>query len=529
MNSSGVILSRATKQVLVPHDKVRALLPNARVIKYNGGTYAVLPHTPRTQIQLRAAGIDVPAPILFHYDWNSADGGQPFQIQKDTAALATSHQRSYILNDMGTGKTRSALWSWRYLNETGSAQKLLVVAPLSTLKFVWLREVMLTMPEYKAVVLHGSKDRRLELLAGDYDIYIINHDGLKTVVTELHNRTDIDCLIIDELAVYRNNSQRSKQMRDFARRFVWVMGMTGRPMPNAPTDVWAQAKILTPQLVPKYFRHAQSQLMVKVDQFRWVPKEGAVEQALQWMQPSVRYSLDDVVELPDAIYRTMRVDMSPEQERVYRKLANEFAVMVQQQQLTAVNAGVAFNKLLQVGAGYVYSNNPQYVTLDSTPRKDVLLQIIDEAPHKMIVFCPWRHLIHGLSALFTENEIDHAVIHGEITHREEIFDAFQNTTQYKVLLAHPQTVHHGLTLTAATTIVWYSPVTSLDVYEQANARIRRVGQREKQLFLHLQGTPVEQKVYGMLRRKQRVQDEFLQMIKTAMTLDGDLTWQKEME
>ena len=165
MNSSGVILSRATKQVLVPHDKVRALLPNARVIKYNGGTYAVLPHTPRTQIQLRAAGIDVPAPILFHYDWNSADGGQPFQIQKDTAALATSHQRSYILNDMGTGKTRSALWSWRYLNETGSAQKLLVVAPLSTLKFVWLREVMLTMPEYKAVVLHGSKDRRLELLS----------------------------------------------------------------------------------------------------------------------------------------------------------------------------------------------------------------------------------------------------------------------------------------------------------------------------------------------------------------------------
>ena len=193
---------------------------------------------------------------------------------------------------------------------------------------------------------------------------------------ELHNRHDIDCLIIDELAVYRNNSQRSKQMRDFARRFVWVMGMTGRPMPNSPTDVWAQAKILTPQLVPKYFRHAKTQLMLQVSQFKWVPKDGAIEQALAWMQPSVRYSLDDVVELPDAIYRTLSVEMTPEQTRVYRKLANEFAVMVQQQQLTAVNAGVAFSKLLQVGAGYVYSNNPQYVTLDSSPRKDVLLEII---------------------------------------------------------------------------------------------------------------------------------------------------------
>ena len=515
------IISRKTEQLLVPYDKVQALWPNARTIQHNGGTYAIFPHTPRTQIQLRAAGIEVPAPILFHYDWNSADGQKPFQIQKNTAALATSHQRSYVLNDMGCGKTRSALWSWRYLHETGSAQKLLVVAPLSTLKFVWLREVLMTMPEYKAVVLHGTKAKRLELLQGDYDIFVINHDGLKTIALELHERTDIDCLIIDELAVYRNNSIRSRQMRDFARRFVWVTGMTGRPMPNAPTDVWAQAKILTPQAVPKYFRHAKSQLMLQVSLYKWVPKDGAVERALSWMQPSVRYSLDDVVELPEAIYRTIDVDMSPEQTRVYRKLANEFAVLVQQQQITSANAGVALFKLLQVGAGYVYSNNPQYVTLDSTPRKEMLLEIIAESARKLIVFCPWRHLIDNLSALLTEKEIDHAVIHGDITHRETIFDAFQNTTQYKVLLAHPQTVHHGLTLTAANTIVWYSPVPSLEVYEQANARIRRPGQTQKQLFLHLQSTPVEQKVYGMLRAKQRVQDEFLHMIKTAMTVDGE--------
>ena len=528
MNFSPII-SRMTKQILVPYDQIQALWPHVQTIQHNGTQYAVLPHTPRTQIQLRAVGIEVPAPILFHYDWNSADGQTPFQIQKSTAALATSHQRSYVLNDMGTGKTRSALWSWRYLHETGAAKKLLVVAPLSTLKFVWLRELMLTMPEYKAVVLHGSKARRLELLNGDYDIYIINHDGLKTIALELHQRTDIDCLIIDELAVYRNNSQRSKRMRDFARRFTWVMGMTGRPMPNAPTDVWAQAKILTPQLVPKYFRHAKTALMLQVSQFKWVPKDGATEQAMAWLQPSVRYSLDDVVELPEAIYRTMQVEMSPEQKRIYTKLANEFAAMVQDRTITAANAGVALFKLLQVGAGYVYTTNPSYVSLDSTPRKDMLLEIIDESAHKLIVFCPWRHLIENLSTLLTENEIDHAVVHGETRHRETIFDAFQNTTQYKVLLAHPQTVHHGLTLTAATTIVWYSPVTSLEVYEQACARIRRPGQKHKQLFLHLQSTTVEQKVYGMLRQKQRVQDEFLQMIKTAMTVEGESTWSRPMD
>jgi SNF2 family DNA or RNA helicase len=529
MNSSEMIISRATKQILVPYNKVQSLLPRVRTVEHNGETYAVLPHTPRTQIQLRAAGIEAPAPILFHFDWNSADGQAPFQIQKNTAALATSYQRSFILNDMGCGKTRAALFSWRYLHETGAAQKLLVVCPLSTLRFVWLREIMLTMPEYKAVALHGSKEKRLELLAGDYDIYVVNHDGVKVIIKELHERNDIDCLVIDELAVYRNRSQRTLRMQSFAQRFTWVWGMTGRPMPNAPTDVFYQCKILTPNRVPKYFRHAQTQLMVQVNQYLWVPKKDAVEQAMAWMQPNVRYSLDDVVELPEAIYRTIDIDMSEEQTTIYRKLVNEFAVMVQDKQITAANAGVALFKLLQVAAGFVYTDNPQYVSLDSEPRKEKLLEIIDEAPHKLIVFCPWRHLIENLSVLLTEKKIDHAVVHGDTVKREEIFNAFENTSQYRVLLAHPMTTHHGLTLVAASTIVWYAPVTSLEVYEQSCARIRRPGQKHRQLFLHLQSTPVERKVYAMLRQKQRVQDEFLQMIKTAMTSDGESTWQSEME
>lgn len=516
---TSLIVSRPTQQLLVPYTApIRALWTDPPILEHRGQTYAVLPHTPRTQIQLRAAGIEAPAPILWHFDWKSADGEKPFQIQKDTAALATSHQRAYILNDMGTGKTRAALWAWYYLHKSGVAKKLLVVAPLSTLKFVWLREIGQTVPQIKAVVLHGTRDYRVEMLKSDADVFIINHDGLKTIYDQLQEKRDIDTMIIDELAVYRNNSMRSKQMRLFSQRFAWVWGLTGRPMPNAPTDVWAQCRIITPGSVPKYFRHAKSLLMQQVSQFKWVPREGAIEQALQWMQPSVRYSLDDVVELPEAIFRTVDVEMSPEQAIVYRRLANEFAVLIQQQKVTAANAGVALGKLLQVGCGYVYSSNPLYAALDSTPRQDVLLDVLTEASHKVIVFAPWRHLIDNLSVLFTKNEIDHAVVHGGTTKREEIFNAFQNTTRYKVLLAHPGCIHHGVTLTAATAIVWYSPVTSLEIYEQANARIRRVGQKQKQLFLHIQSTAVERRVYGLLRAKQKLQDEFLQLIKTSTTL-----------
>ncbi|HEX6825413.1 MAG TPA: DEAD/DEAH box helicase [Nitrospiraceae bacterium] len=512
------IVSKPNKVVLVPFDKVKALWPDAPTLDRNGTRLAVISHDPRSQIRLRAANIEVPAPILSYYDWEKGD---PFQVQKTTSALVTSFQRSYVLNDMGTGKTRAALWAWCYLHKARCAGKLLVVAPLSTLKFTWLREVFTIMPDVKAVVLHGSRAKRKELLAQNYQIYIINHDGLKTIADDLHKRLDIDTLILDELAVYRNNSQRSKMMRVFAKRFTWVWGMTGRPMPQAPTDVWAQCKILTPQNVPQYFRHARSLLMTQVSQYKWVPKVNAVDTALSWMQPSVRFALDDVVELPEMISRVSDVEMTEEQTRVYRRLSNEFAVMVNNKRITAANAGVAMNKLLQVGAGYVYTSNPQYVSLDSDPRKDTLLELIEEAPFKLIVFAPWRHLIHGLSELLTKHDIEHATIHGDIPRREQIFHDFQSTPKYRVLLAHPACIHHGVTLTAATTTIWYSPVTSLEIYEQANARIRRIGQKHKQQFFHLQGTAVERKIYSLLSGKQKLQDAFLAMIRTATQKNGE--------
>jgi SNF2 family DNA or RNA helicase len=511
--SNSFIVSKPNQSVLVPRAQVQELWPNAPWLTHKGRELSVLPHNPRTQIRLRAAGIEISAPILTYYDWLK---GLPFAIQRSTAALTTGNQRSYVLNDMGTGKTRAALWSWHYLHRAGCAGKLLIVAPLSTLKFTWQHEVISTLPGMRAAVLHGSKAQRLKLLRDDYDIYIINHDGLKVIAEELHQQDDIDTLVIDELAVYRNNSQRSKRMRQFAKRFTWVWGMTGRPMPQAPTDVWAQCQILTPHTVPKYFRHARSLLMTQVNQYKWVPKPNAIETALTWMQPNVRYSLDDVVELPEAISRTIDVEMTAEQTRVYRRLANEFVVMIENQRVTAANAGVAMNKLLQVGAGYIYSSNPQYAELDSSPRKDLLLELVEEAPHKVIVFAPWRHLIHGLSVLMLKEDVEHAVVHGDIPKRDQIFHDFQMTDKYRVLLAHPQCLHHGLTLTAATTIIWYSPTTSLEVYEQANARIRRYGQKHKQQFLHLQSTAVEKRIYRMLRDKQKLQDEFLAMIKTAM-------------
>jgi SNF2 family DNA or RNA helicase len=505
-----LIVSKAHKSLVVPRTPAVAnMFPDAARL----GPSCIVPHGLRESMLLRHIGFKVPNPMLAYYDWS---GGKPFAVQRTTCAMLTTNARGYVLNDMGTGKTKAALWAWDWLHTEGYAGKLLVVAPLSTLNFVWAREIFATLPHRHVAVLHGTKQDRLDGLQEPADIYIINHDGLRVIADELTARTDIDTLVLDELAVYRNNSARSKLMRKFATRFTWVWGMSGRPLPNAPTDVWAQCQIITPNSVPKYFRIARDMLMTRINQFKFVAKPDAVETAFSMMVPAVRFSLDDVVELPEVISRTIDVELSSQQKKVYMKLVNEFQVMVGEKQITAVNAGAALSKLVQAACGFVYTTHPEFVALDCKPRTDTLIDLISSAERKVLVFVPYRHALAELSNILTVEKIDHAVVHGDTKNRDQTFNLFQNTTKYHVLLVHPQVLAHGLTLTAASTIVWYCPpLGSLEVYEQANARIRRPGQKHKQQIIHIQSTAVERKLYTLLRSKQKIQDKFLALVEGA--------------
>ncbi len=504
-------ISKANKLLVVPRNgQTENLFPNAKPFN---GEQLLVPHELRETIMLRHLGWRVPNPINLYYDWR---GGRPFAVQRATVDLMTSHERCYVLNSMGTGKTKATLWAWDYLHGQGLCGKMLVVATLSTLNFVWARECFATLPHRKVQILHGTKKQRLERLNDkEAGIYVINHDGLRTIQAELSGRDDIDVLTLDELAVYRNNSDRSKAMRKFSAKFRWVWGLTGRPMPNAPTDVWAQAKIVTPHTVPKFFNQAQEMLMNKLDQYRYVPKPDAVDTAFKMLQPSVRYDLDAVVELPEVVYRTIDVPLSEKQKSTYAKLARDFKVMIDNKEITAVNAAVVMGKLLQVSGGWVYTGDKTVIDVDASLRHQMLIDLIEEAEQKVLVFAPYRHVVEGLSKVLEKAGIEHAVVHGDIHNRDQIFNLYQNTTKYKVLLAHPQCLAHGLTLTAADTIIWFMPIVSLDIYDQANARITRVGQKHRQQVLHLQSTPVEKKIYAMLRGKQKIQNALLELLGEA--------------
>ncbi len=510
-----LLLSHKHRALVLPfRQDIASLLPHAVQIDYQGQPHLAFHHGVEETKLLRNLDISAPAPIVEHYDWPGPK--RPFDVQVKTAAMLTMHDRAFVLNEMGTGKTNSALWAYDFLRKARLVKKMLVVAPLSTLNFVWRRAIMETLPNTKAVVLHGDRAKRLKLLKMDVDIYIVNHDGLNVIHKELARRPDIDIICIDEVGAYRNASAvRSKVAREvcMTRRRVW--GLTGSPTPNAPTDAYGISKLVTPGRAPKSFTQFRNDTMIQVSAFRWVPRKEATEVVAELLQPSVRFSLDDTVELPQMIPRPLDVEQGPRQRAVYKQMADQMAVLLHEGQVTAANGGVMLSKLLQVSGGYIYMDDGRYAVLDNDLRLQAMTEIIDQSWGKVIVFAPFIHTVHGIELHLKKEGLDYRRVTGgtPTSERDEIFTTFQNTDQIDVLVAHPGCMSHGLTLTAADTIVWFGPITSLETFEQANARITRIGQKRKQQVFMLQGTEAERRIYRRLQSKKEVQDGILDILK----------------
>jgi SNF2 family DNA or RNA helicase len=524
-----IIISHPTRSIVVRFDPaIRQLFPQGSKFSWRGADFIKLPHGIDETRMLRNLNFPVPSPIEEHYAFPSADGKKAFGKQVATAASMTMNPRSYVLNTMGTGKTKAAIWAHDFLKLTGRVDKMLVVAPLSTLVFTWEREFLMTLPERKVIVLTGTAERRKKLLAQDADVYIINHDGVRVVLNELLARHDIDCICFDEAAAYRNaRAERSKIARKLAhgRKYVW--GMTGSPTPSDPTDAFGLAHLITPGNAPRSFVQFRQDTMTNISQWKWVPKRDASDTVAKILQPAVRYTLDEIVELPPVIERDIEVKLGKRQEEGYRRLKNDAAAMFKEGTVTAVNGGVLFTKLLQVSLGWLYDDNGKVIELDNDDRLDALMDIVEgrvdstRPDAKVIVFSPFKSSMRGISKRLACDKIDYAEVSGDTSSadRAAIFTAFQGTDKYKVLCAHPDCMSHGLTLTAADTIVWYGPTTKLETYSQANARITRVGQTRKQQIIRLLSTPAERMLYRRLAAKATLQDSILDILATLTTGD----------
>jgi hypothetical protein len=357
----------------------------------------------------------------------------------------------------------------------------------------------------------------MRALNKNVDIYIVNHHGLNIMLWELIKRRDIDLVVVDELSVFRNG--RSKTLTLPLKKYIgtvkWAWGMTGSPCPRAVTDVWGQASCISPWTIPTYFSHLRSELMIQKGEFGWYPKPGAIEKAVKCLRPSVRYKLSDVAEIPEQQHLYYEAPLTKEQQDLYDQMSRTAVAMVKDHVIDALNAGAVLSKLLQIALGYVYKRDGTVVELPNTPRLQMIVDLIDQCDQKVILFAPFTSAINGLHKTLESNDIGHYIIHGGVSpkRRADIFGLFQDERDdRKVLLAHPGTMSHGLTLTAATTTIWAGPLPNLDIFYQANGRTFRVSQKFKTLVAMVGGTAREKLIYKLLGRNESIQHRFLEII-----------------
>ena len=322
-----------------------------------GPTTVGMPHTVEEVVRLTTyLHINVPSPILYHYRWPRERTliPQPFEHQLVTAGFVASNPHGYVLNDIGTGKTLTMCWVADYLISQGFGHRVLVAAPLSTLERVWGDTLFVHFQHRTFSVLHGSADRRRKLLAQPRDFYVINHDGVGTIAKELAARTDIDIVIIDEIAVYRNKQTNKWKVLESLiypskkPSKPWVWGLTGTPIPNSPEDAYGQCRLVTPTTVPKYFTQWRNLTMDHQSTWVWTPRAEATEMVYKAMRPSIRFKRDDCLDLPPVIYQTRDVELSSEQQKHYKEIMRELFTEVKGGRVTAMNEGVKLSKLLQI-------------------------------------------------------------------------------------------------------------------------------------------------------------------------------------
>lgn len=510
-----MIVSAPTKKLVLNlrnPARVTALIPHAKHFKYRGADLVSVPHKIEETQVLRNLGFNAPSPVEYHYSWP----GQytPFKAQIETTAFLTLNNRAFCLNGMGSGKTLATLWAYDYLKKAGLAHKMLIVAPLSTLERTWADEIFNNFPNLTWSVVHGSRERREALLKIPADIYLINHDGIKVMEKALIARKDIDVVTIDEIASFRNAStDRWKSLSRVILGRARVWGLTGTPTPNEPTDAWAQCRLISPERVPRFEGAFKDQTMRQVSKFKWVPRDNAIAIVAEAMQPAIRFSREQCVDLPPCLYATRHVELSPDQKTAYKAMLTTLLMEHAQGDVLAVNEAVKLGKLIQIACGVVYSQDGTRVSLGAAARISELLDIIEQAESKVIVFVPYTGVLEYVTQELAKHHTV-AVINGAVpkSQRDAIFSDFQRAKDPQVIVAQPAAMSHGLTLTAANTIAWYAPTTSAETYAQANARVSRPGQKFSQLIVNIEGSPAERKLFDGLRGKLNMQGILLNLL-----------------
>jgi SNF2 family DNA or RNA helicase len=509
-----IIENKALLLTLRDTSKVTSIIPKSKELSQN----KVLVHWGLDEVQiLKNLNIkNVPSPILRTYDWPGLY--RPFDHQRITSAFLTMNKKALCLNEQGTGKTGSVIWAADYLMKQGRIKRVLVICPLSIMDSAWRADLFKFAMHRSVDIAYGSPDKRREVVSGPAEFVIINYDGVE-VVSDAIEKGGFDLIVIDEANAYKNTStSRWKTLNRLVKPSTWLWMLTGTPAAQSPMDAYGLAKLINPLDVPRFASAFKEMVMYKASQFRWVPKPSAMKTVFEVLQPAIRFTKAECLDLPEMTYVDREVALTKQQQKYYSMMKNRMIIEAAGEEITAVNAAVNLSKLLQISCGAVYADNHEVIEFDIKNRYAVLKEVIDETNQKVLVFVPFKHGIDIITKKLHEDGISAEIIQGSVSAsaRTDIFKRFQETPEPKVLVIQPQAAAHGVTLTAADTVVWWGPTSSLETYAQANARVHRAGQRHPSVVIRLQGSNAEKHVYRMLDGKEVIHTKIVDLYKQML-------------
>jgi SNF2 family DNA or RNA helicase len=460
---------------------------------------------------------------LSEYEWPRPPGFTPFAHQKITAEFLASQRKAFCFNEQGTGKTASVIWAVDYLMKLGLVKRVLVICPLSIMKPSWQVDLFKFAIHRTVAIAHGSAKKRKEIVDAGAEFVIVNFDGVGIIKKQIMDG-GFDLIVVDEASAYKNaQTVRWKDLRDLTRAVKGLWMLTGTPAAQSPVDAYGLAKLVNPSGVPMFFGQFRDKVMNKVSMYRWVPKPDASQTVHTILQPAIRFEKKQCLDLPPVTFTEREAPMTLQQKGFYKLLKSEMLIEAAGEEISAVNAAVKINKLLQIACGSIYTDNGEVVDFDVSNRLNVVQEVVDESSNKVLIFVPFTHSIEVLAKHLTKNGITCDVINGAVSvnRRSDIVQRFQSQPDPKVLVIQPMAASHGLTLTAADTIIWYAPCTSVETYLQANARIDRPGQVNPMTIVHITGSQVETRMYSLLRgniaNHQQVIDLYRQEISSQET------------
>lgn len=420
------------------------------------------------------------------------------------------------------GKTVSTLTAIDNLIFLGEVNKVLVIAPLRVAEDTWSTEVGKWdhLKHLKISKILGTKKQRKEALNKDADIYVTNRENVDWLVSECFDSWIWDMVIIDELSSFKSSkAKRFRALKKVRPYFKRIVGLTGTPAPNSLIDLWPQIYLLDggqrlgktiTGFKDRYFNPGRRNGYVV---YNWELKQGA-EEAIQNKISDICISMkaDDYLDIPERIDNRVEISLSKKALEIYKKLEKELVIEIAEEDITAANSAVLTNKLLQMANGAIYSESKEVVNIHDE-KLGKLEEIIDTSNGKsVLVFYNFKHDYNRISEMLTKKKITYQTLNDS----EDIKK--WNEGEIQVALLHPASAGHGLNLQyGGNIIVWFGLTWSLELYQQANARLHRQGQKEIVIIHHLisKGT-VDEDVMNALANKEVNQNMLLEAVKARL-------------